>query len=62
MNLALITRARKLKPGLHVIIRQNHVAERSLIEAARAQLCFVKSEVMVRECLQLLMAPCSTAS
>lgn len=57
MNLALITRARKLKPGLHVIIRQNHVAERSLIEAARAQLCFVKSEIMVRECLQLLMAP-----
>ncbi|MDP5241321.1 NAD-binding protein [Uliginosibacterium sp. 31-16] len=57
MNLALITRARKLKPGLHVIIRQNHVAERSLIEAARAHLCFVKSEIMVRECLQLLVAP-----
>ncbi|MEN3109753.1 NAD-binding protein [Uliginosibacterium paludis] len=57
MNLALVTRARKLKPGLHVIIRQNHVAERSLIEAARANLCFVKSELMVRECLQLLVAP-----
>ncbi|NSL57038.1 NAD(P)-binding protein [Uliginosibacterium aquaticum] len=57
MNLALVTRARKLNPKLHVIIRQNHVAERSLIEAARAQQCFVKSEIMVRECLQLLVAP-----
>ncbi|GAB2904976.1 hypothetical protein GCM10027046_38340 [Uliginosibacterium flavum] len=57
MNLALVTRARKLKPGLHVIVRQNHVAERSLIEAARAHLCFVKSEIMVRECLQLLVSP-----
>lgn len=57
MNLALITRARKLNPRLHVVIRQNHVAERSLIEAARADTCFVKSEVMVRECLQLLVAP-----
>lgn len=57
MNLALISRARKLKPDLHVIVRQNHVAERSLVEAARANLRFVKSELMVRECLQLLVAP-----
>ncbi|MDQ7990852.1 MAG: NAD-binding protein [Candidatus Dactylopiibacterium sp.] len=57
LNLALITRARKLRPGIHVIVRQNHIAERSLIEAAHAEVCFVKSEIMVRECLQLLMAP-----
>lgn len=57
MNLALVTRARKLNPRLFVIVRQNHVAERSLIEAARADLCFVKSELMVHECLQLLVAP-----
>ena len=57
MNLALITRARKLNPDLHVIVRQNNVAERSLIEAAHANLCFVKSEIMVRECLQLLVSP-----
>ncbi|MBK9218353.1 MAG: NAD-binding protein [Uliginosibacterium sp.] len=56
-NLALISRARKLKPGLCVIIRQNHVADRSLIEAAQADMCFVKADVMVRECLQLLVAP-----
>lgn len=57
MNLALVTRARKVNRKLYVIIRQNHVAERSLIEAAGAQMCFVKSEIMVRECLQLLVAP-----
>lgn len=57
MNLALITRARKLNPGLFVIVRQNHIAERSLITAARAHLCFVKSEIMVRECMQLLVSP-----
>ena len=57
MNLALVMRARKLKPDLHVIVRQNNVAQRSLIDAARANLCFVKSEIMVRECLQLLVSP-----
>lgn len=57
MNLALVTRARKLKPDLHVIVRQNNAAQRSLIDAARANLCFVKSEIMVRECLQLLVSP-----
>ncbi len=57
MNLALVTRARKLKPDLHVIVRQNNAAQRSLIEATRADLCFVKSEIMVRECLQLLVSP-----
>lgn len=57
MNLALVTRARRIKPDLHVIVRQNNVTQRSLIEAARANLCFVKSEIMVRECLQLLVSP-----
>lgn len=57
MNLALVTRARKLNPRLFVIVRQNHVAERSLIEAAHANLCFVKADLMVHECLQLLVAP-----
>ena len=57
MNLALVTRARRIKPDLHVIVRQNNVTQRSLIEAARANLCFVKSEIMVHECLQLLVSP-----
>lgn len=57
INLALVSRARKLKPNLCVLIRQNHVADRSLIEASKADLMFVKSDVMVRECLQLLISP-----
>ncbi|MFT3734272.1 MAG: NAD-binding protein [Rhodocyclaceae bacterium] len=57
INLALVSRARRARPDLCVLIRQNHVADRSLIEASRADLIFVKSEVMVRECLQLLISP-----
>lgn len=57
INLALVTRARRLKPDVCVLIRQNHVADRSLIEAANAQVMFVKSEIMLRECLQVLTTP-----
>ncbi|MBS1199231.1 MAG: kch, partial [Proteobacteria bacterium] len=57
MNLALVTRARKLNPNLSILIRQNHTTDRSLIAAAHADLTFVKSEVIVRECLQLLLSP-----
>jgi Trk K+ transport system NAD-binding subunit len=57
INLAFVSRARRLKPGLVVMIRQNHIADRSLIEASRADLAFVKSDVMLRECLQLLISP-----
>jgi voltage-gated potassium channel len=57
INLALVSRARRIKPDLKVLIRQNHIADRSLIEASRADLVFVKSDVMLRECLQLLISP-----
>ena len=57
MNLALVTRARKINPRLSILIRQNHTTDRSLIAAAHADLTFVKSEVIVRECLQLLLSP-----
>ncbi len=57
INLALASRARRIKPELRVLIRQNQYAARSLIEASRADLVFVKSDVMLHECLQLLMSP-----
>ena len=57
INLALVSRARRIKPDLRVLIRQNQSADRSLIEASRADLVFVKSDVMLRECLQLLISP-----
>ena len=57
INLAFVSRARRITAGLTVMIRQNHIADRGLIEASRADLAFVKSEVMLRECLQLLVSP-----
>lgn len=56
-NLAAVTLARRVKPDLWVVIRQNHVADRVLIRAARANLRFVQSEIMVHECLQLINEP-----
>jgi len=57
INLALVSRARRIKPNLRVLIRQNHSAHRSLIDASRADLVFIKSDIMLRECLQLLVSP-----
>ncbi len=56
-NLAIVMAARRLKPKLFVVIRQNQVTNRRLIDSARAQLRFVQSEVMTHECLQLLTTP-----
>jgi Trk K+ transport system NAD-binding subunit len=56
-NLAIVTTARRLQPNLFVVIRQNNVANRSLIEAARAQMRFVQAQLMTHECLQLLTTP-----
>ena len=39
------------------MIRQNHVQDRALVEAARADVAFVQSDLMVHECLQLLKTP-----
>jgi Trk K+ transport system NAD-binding subunit len=56
-NLAITTLARRANPGIFVIIRQNHVADRVLIRAARADLRYVQAEIMVHECLQLITVP-----
>lgn len=57
VNLGVTTRARRAKPDIFVVIRQNHAQDRALIEAARADFTFVQSELMVHECLQLLKTP-----
>ena len=57
LNLALVTRARHIRPDLCVLIRQNHAGGGSLIDAAGASLKFVESDVMAHECLQLLLHP-----
>jgi Trk K+ transport system NAD-binding subunit len=56
-NLAIVNTARRLKRKLFIVIRQNDVGNRSLIEAARADMEFVQSALMTHECLQLLTTP-----
>lgn len=56
-NLAITTLARRANPKIFVVIRQNHIADRVLIRAARADLRFVQAELMVHECLQLITVP-----
>jgi Trk K+ transport system NAD-binding subunit len=57
VNLSMTTLARRAKPDIFVIIRQNHMQDRALIEAAHANVTFVQSELMVHECLQALKTP-----
>lgn len=57
VNLGVVTLARRANPGLFVIIRQNNVADRVLIAAAKANLQFVQSALMVHECLQIIKTP-----
>src|SRR5690606_16958911 len=57
VNLGVTTLARRLNPDIFVIVRQNDAADRVLIDAARANLRFVQSDLIVRECLQILKTP-----
>ena len=57
VNLGATTLARRVKPGIFVVIRQNRTQDRALVDAARANLKFVQSDIMVNECLQVLKTP-----
>jgi Trk K+ transport system NAD-binding subunit len=57
LNLWVTTPARRVKPDIFVVIRQNHIQDRALIDAARADVTYVQSELMVHECLQVLKTP-----
>jgi voltage-gated potassium channel len=57
VNLAAITLARRRNAKIWTIVRQNHIADRVLIRAAKANMRFVQSEIMVHECLQLINEP-----
>lgn len=56
-NLGIVTLARRVNPGLFIVVRQNHVADRVLIDSAKADLRFVQSDVMVHESLQIMKTP-----
>lgn len=57
VNLGVTTLARRINAGIFVVIRQNHAQDHALIKAARADLSFVQSHLMVHECLQILKTP-----
>jgi Trk K+ transport system NAD-binding subunit len=57
VNLGATTLARRVKPEIFVVIRQNQMQDRALVDAARANLKFVQSDIMVNECLQVLKTP-----
>ena len=57
VNLGATTLARRVKPEIFVVIRQNQMQDRALVDAARANLKFVQSDLMVIECLQVLKTP-----
>jgi voltage-gated potassium channel len=56
-NLAIVNNARRLKRKLFVVIRQNQAGNRSLIEAAHADMEFVQSVLMTNEIVQQLTTP-----
>jgi Trk K+ transport system NAD-binding subunit len=57
VNLGVTTLARRLNPDIFVVVRQNNAADRVLIDAAKANLRFVQSDLIVRESLQILKTP-----
>ena len=57
INLATVTRARSVNPGIYVVIRQVNAANASLIEAAMAPLRFIRAEVVSHKARELLTSP-----
>ena len=55
-NLAMAMAARRARPGIFVILRQNRASNRSLFEAFRAEMTMVPSEIVAKECLAALRA------
>jgi Trk K+ transport system NAD-binding subunit len=56
-NLAMAMAARKLKPSIFVILRQNLARNRSLFRAFHAEMTMVPSEIIAHECLAILRTP-----
>jgi len=56
-NLAVVTAARRCHKKLFVVVRQNQVGNRALIEAAHANMEFVQAQLMTNEVLQEMTTP-----
>ena len=57
LNLATVTRARSVNPGIYVVIRQVNAANASLVEAAMSPLRFIRAEVVSHKARELLTSP-----
>jgi voltage-gated potassium channel len=55
-NLAMAMAARKLQPGIFLILRQNRAENRALFESFGAEMTMVPSEIVATECIALLRA------
>ena len=56
-NLAVVTAARRCHKKLFVVVRQNQVGNRALIEAAHANMEFVQAQLMTNEVLREMTTP-----
>ena len=56
-NLAIVAIARALNPALYVILRQNLEASAPLVQAMRADIVMVSSQIVAHACLAVLRTP-----
>jgi Trk K+ transport system NAD-binding subunit len=57
INVAVAALARRLRPGVSLIVRRNRAYNQALIDSVAARLIFVQSEVMLHEVVQALTTP-----
>ena len=56
-NLSIAVTARQINPEIFVILRQNSVINRPIIETFAADITMVPSEIIAQECLAILTTP-----
>jgi Trk K+ transport system NAD-binding subunit len=57
VNLAVVAMARRANPSVKVVVRRNKAYNQALIDAAKPDLTFQQSDLMVHEALQALTTP-----
>jgi Trk K+ transport system NAD-binding subunit len=59
-NLSTVVTAKQLNPALFTVLRQNHVANRTLFDAFESDFTMVPAEIVAHECLAILTTPLLT--
>lgn len=57
VNLLIAIAARRRRPDIFLILRQNQLVNKALFERARADMIMVSSEVIANECMAILRTP-----